>query len=81
MADASARLLDGVRRKVHSRQAGLAGKLKGKYVRRGGVKFLVVSSKGDTITVSDTKTEVSQVIRFRLSSFLSKKVTILDGGE
>ena len=80
MDDVSQRFLEGVQRKVRSKQARMSKqKLRGKYVRRNGVTYLVVTIRGDKMVVSDVKTPPEQVQVVSTKAFLSKMITVLDG--
>jgi hypothetical protein len=80
MPDASERLFNKLRSSVYAAQVGKVHKLKGRYVERDGVTFLVVSVdwRGGKVVVSDTKTPLKQRTTFSIKSFLSKSVTVLD---
>ena len=76
--DVSEKMSDRIRARVYAAQAGMRRSLSGKYVIRGGVKFLVVKADPEYITVSDTKTAVDQHIRMKTRSFLSRRVEVLE---
>lgn len=80
MEDVSQRFLEGVQRGVRQKQARMPRqKLRGKYVRRNGVTYLVVAIRGERMVVSDVKTPPEQVQVVSTKAFLSKKVTVLGG--
>jgi hypothetical protein len=80
MKDISQELFDKIRSNVFSNQAGKVHNLKGKYVVRDGVTFLVVDVdwKKGKIIVSDTKTNVDNKTTFAIKSFLSKAVVPME---
>lgn len=79
MADLAGKLMDRIRGRVYAAQVGKLHSLRGKYVERDGVTFLVtaVDWRRGHITVSDTKTPLKQTTRFGIKSFLSKAVAVL----
>lgn len=77
--DPAEEMLARISSKVADSQVGIVHRLKGQYVERNGVVFLVVDvdwRKGQ-IVVSDVKTPVEQTTRFRIRPFLSKAIRLL----
>jgi hypothetical protein len=77
--DISKKLADQIKSSAYLAQVHKVSGLKGKYVRRDGVIFLVMSidMKKQKIEVSDAKTAVRQTTKFSIKSFLSKAVEII----
>lgn len=83
MVDVSEKLANKIRSVVYAAQVKKVHSLKGRYVERDGVTFLIVKVdwKKGRLTVSDTKTPLKQTTQFSTKAFLSKAITILDEEE
>ncbi len=81
VTDAAHNLAVEIQRRARTRQAGIVRGLKGKYVRRNGVTFLVVSVNRKRIVLSNVDTETDQTWQVGIPAFLSKKVTVLADGK
>ena len=77
MANVSQNLLARLHRGVLKSQKKMMGRLKGEYVVRNGITFLVISATKDVFAVSDLTTPVGQTLRMGTDVFLSKKVQVL----
>jgi hypothetical protein len=77
--DAAKKLVERIQAKVYRKQARLARKLKGKYVERNGITFLIIGIKGGIMTISDTRSPSNKTDKVSVKAFLSKKVRILEG--
>lgn len=73
----SQNLLARIHRSVLKSQRKMMGKLRGEYVIRNGITFLVVSATKDVFVVSDLTTLVGQTLKMGTDVFLSKKVRVL----
>ena len=80
MKDNSKKLADQIKGAAYQAQVKLVHSIKGKYVNRAGVIFLVmdVDWKKGKLTVSDAKTPVRQTTKFSIKSFLSKSIQVID---
>lgn len=76
MAGISNKLADRIKGLAFQAQVGKVHRLKGKYVRRDGIVFLVVNVdwQNGKIVASDVKTPVNQTTQFSIRSFFSKAV-------
>jgi len=80
MPDLAENLANKIRSAVYASQVKKVHSLKGRYVERDGVTFLIteVNWKKGKLTVSDTKTPLKQTTQFSIKAFLSKAITVLD---
>lgn len=80
MTDYTSKFSDRIKKSVFRKQVKLIRKLEDKYVERDGSTFLVVKVDlvNDRIIVSDTKTPTNIKTSFRIQSFLSKAVRVVD---
>ena len=77
MADSIKKLLESVQRIAYSKQKRMISKLSGKYVRRNGTEYLVVSIDGKTTVLSSTGTRLKQTQEMSTKAFLGKKIEVL----
>lgn len=77
MVNASQELLGRIQQAVLKSQKSMTGKLRGQYVIRDDITFLVVGTTKDVFVVSDLTTPVGQTVRIGTDVFLSKKVQVL----
>lgn len=77
MPNVSQNLLTRLHRGVLKSQRKMMGRLRGEYVVRNGITFLVVSATKDVFVVSDLATPVGQTLRMGADVFLSKRVRVL----
>ena len=77
MPNVSQSLLERIQRRVLKAQKKTMAKLRGEYVIRNGVTFLVVAARKDAFVVSDLTTPLAQTMKFSADAFLSKRVRIL----
>jgi len=78
MADASKKLMRRIQGLVYKKQRNRIAELRGKYVQRNGVTYLVVSINSKIAVLSDVGTKLDQIKPMSTKAFLGKKVTIVD---
>lgn len=78
MTDHAAKLLGRVQNHIRRAQRNVLRGAVGKYVRRAGVTYLVVSVNKKHVIVSDVKTPVKQTIQISKDAFLAKKIVVLE---